>query len=183
CVPAAVLSISVNLCQNNITDEKIVLVFYHKNMDKKVNVDPEREDPPPDRIENMIKSLSKNVLHILRVLSHTMDCEIAHTYVFKYLNKFQGLINLEDFEIVGFSTTAAKLLSTFYLCQRCIKYEPEAITVACIHFLFVYFKLNVPKLSRILFKEFRDYADKKSIYYVGDMLTVARISTERAPSI
>ncbi|GFS70136.1 hypothetical protein TNCV_2199731 [Trichonephila clavipes] len=27
-VPAAVLSICVKLCQNNITDQKIVLVFY-----------------------------------------------------------------------------------------------------------------------------------------------------------
>ncbi|PRD22453.1 UNVERIFIED_CONTAM: hypothetical protein NCL1_49058 [Trichonephila clavipes] len=105
-------------------------------------------------------------------------------YVFAYLNKFQGLIDLEDSEIVGLSTTAAKLLSTFYLCRKCIKYEPDAITAACIHFLFVYFDLNVPKLSRMLFKEFRDYADKeKACIIMSDMMTVAQISMERAPSI
>lgn len=184
CIPAAVLSISIRLCDNDIKAEKIVLVFYHKNMDKKVNPDPGREDPPSDKIERMITSLARIVYFVSRVLSHTMDCEIAHMYVFEYLNKFQHLIKLEDSEIVCLSTTAARLLSTFYLCQKCIKYEPIAITAACIHFLFVYFDLNVPALKRIMTKEFGEYADKEKVSdIIDDMIIVAEISTERALNI
>ncbi|GFR01791.1 uncharacterized protein TNCT_415971 [Trichonephila clavata] len=185
CIPAAILSISVRLCDDNISDQKIVLVFYHKNLDKKVSTDPEREDPPSDKIEKMVKSLSKIVYFVSRVLSHTMDCEIAHTYVFEYLNKFQELIKLKNSEIVGLSTTAARLLSTFYLCQKCIKYEAEAITAACIHFIFVYFDLNVPELSSIMSKELGDYADKEKVSnIIDDMMIVAEISTNiQAPRI
>ncbi|GFT41678.1 uncharacterized protein NPIL_79801 [Nephila pilipes] len=184
CVPAAVLNISIQLCDDDIKAEKIVLVFYHKNMDKKVHEDSNREDPPADKIKQMIKSLIKVVYFVCRVLSFTLDCEIAHKYVFGYLSKFQHVAKFSDSEIVGFSTTAAKLLSTFYLCQRCIQYEPQAISAACMFFLYEYFDMNISKLLPIMNKEFGEYAEPEKVWNIlDDMLSVSLISTKIALAV
>ncbi|GBO18513.1 hypothetical protein AVEN_164998-1 [Araneus ventricosus] len=76
------------------------------------------------------------------------------------------------------SSTATKLLSTYYLCEGCLDFNADEIAIACIQFTFLYCGIVASSVKYLMKKELASVDNKDRISDILDeLIIVSDVST------
>ncbi|CAL1266695.1 unnamed protein product [Larinioides sclopetarius] len=71
-------------------------------------------------------------------------------YLYKFLAQLHSLSDVSEVVIISMSSTATKLLSTYYLCEGCLDFNADEIAIACLQFTFLYCGVVVPSVKYLM---------------------------------
>ncbi|CAL1266693.1 unnamed protein product [Larinioides sclopetarius] len=147
---ASCLNLSIKLCEEDVKLDEVILKFYHAAQDLKSTLNPDRPDPSSEELRQMRRNLSLVQYSICGVMAFKVQCKIAHTYLYKFLAQLHSLSDVSEVVIISMSSTATKLLSTYYLCEGCLDFNADEIAIACLQFTFLYCGVVVPSVKYLM---------------------------------
>ncbi|GBO14405.1 hypothetical protein AVEN_149653-1, partial [Araneus ventricosus] len=99
-------------------------------------------------------------------------------YVYKFLAQLHSLSDVSEAIIISMSSTATKLLSTYYLCEGCLDFNADEIAIACIQFTFLYCGIVASSVKYLMKKELASVDNKDRISDILDeLIIVSDVST------